>query len=209
MMRGLEGITVVELAQYVAGPASPRILGEMGATVYKIEPLSGDEQRTQGASWGMNHKTDFDDAAYDMSSMNKKWVALDLKSEEGRLAMDRMLERVDIFVTSLRDGALGRLGLDYETLHAKHPRLVWGQMRGYGERGPERNAKGFDATSYSARGAVVMSFPQKNEHFQPGNAPIAFGDWNACVALTAGVLAALVRALRTGQGDRVSEPSLV
>ncbi|MDX5628775.1 MULTISPECIES: CaiB/BaiF CoA-transferase family protein [unclassified Brenneria] len=200
---GLEGIKVVDLTAYVAGPACPRILGEMGATVYKIEPFTGDEQRTQGASWGMNHKTKFDDAAFDMSSMNKKWLSINLKSPEGQALIYKLIGDADIVITSFRDGALKRLGLDYETLSGKFPHIVWGQMRGYGERGPERDAKGFDATSYSARGGLVMSFPQANEHFEPGNAPIAIGDWNACVALTAGVLAALVRRLRSGKGDKV------
>ena len=131
-MIGLEGIKVVDLTAYVAAPACPRILGEMGATVYKVEPFVGDEQRTQGASWGMKSKT-----------------------------------------------------------------------RGYGERGPERDSKGFDATSYSSRGGLVMAFPQKGEHFEPANVPVAFGDWNASVALTAGILAALVRRLRCGKGDKV------
>ena len=73
-MIGLEGIKVVDLTAYVAAPACPRILGEMGATVYKVEPFVGDEQRTQGASWGMKSKTEFDDQAYDLSSMNKQWL---------------------------------------------------------------------------------------------------------------------------------------
>jgi len=203
-MNGLEGIKVVDLTQYVAGPACPRILGEMGATVYKIEPFSGDEQRTQGASWGMKYKTDFDDVAYDMSSMNKRWLSVNLKTEEGRQLMDTLLGDADVFVTSFRDGALERLGLDYESVSAKFPHLVWAQMRGYGERGKEKDSKGFDATSYSARGGLVMSFPQKNEHFEPGNAPVAIGDWNASVMLTSGVLAALVGRLRTGKGDKVT-----
>jgi crotonobetainyl-CoA:carnitine CoA-transferase CaiB-like acyl-CoA transferase len=77
-------------------------------------------------------------------------------------------------------------------------------MRGYGERGREMDSRGFDATAYSARGGLVMSFPQKNEHFEPGNAPVAIGDWNSSQMLAAGVLAALVRRLRTGQGDKVT-----
>jgi crotonobetainyl-CoA:carnitine CoA-transferase CaiB-like acyl-CoA transferase len=203
-MNGLEGIKVVDLTQYVAGPACPRILGEMGATVYKIEPFTGDEQRTQGASWGMKYKTEFDDAAFDMSSMNKKWLSLNLKSPEGKAVIEKLLADADIFITSFRDGALKRLGLDYESVSQKFPHIVWGQMRGYGERGAEKDSKGFDATSYSARGGLVMSFPQKNEHFEPANAPVAIGDWNSSVALTSGVLAALVRRLRTGQGDKVT-----
>ncbi|MDR0625668.1 MAG: CoA transferase [Bifidobacteriaceae bacterium] len=203
-MGGLQGIKVIDLTQYVAGPACPRLLGELGATVYKVEPFTGDEQRTQGASWGMNHKTEFDDAAFDMSSMNKQWLAINLKSPGGRAVMEKLLAESDVFVTSFRDGALGRLGLDYDSIKTRFPHIVWAQMRGYGERGKEKDSRGFDATAYSARGGLAMSFPQANEHFQPGNPPFAVGDWNASQMLASGVLAALVRRLRTGQGDKVT-----
>lgn len=202
-MNGLEGIKVVDLTAYVAAPACPRILGEMGATVYKIEPFTGDEQRTQGASWGMKSKTEFDDQAYDLSSMNKQWLSVNLKTAQGLGFVYRLIGDSDIVVTSFRDKALKKLGLDYETLSEKFPHIVFGQMRGYGERGPEKDSKGFDATSYSSRGGLVMAFPQKGEHFEPANVPVAFGDWNASVALTAGILAALVRRLRSGVGDKV------
>jgi crotonobetainyl-CoA:carnitine CoA-transferase CaiB-like acyl-CoA transferase len=194
---------VVDLTQYVAGPACPRLLGELGATVYKVEPFTGDEQRTQGAGWGCR-KTELDDPAYDASSTNREWLSVNLKSAEGMAFMHKLLAEADVFVTSFRNGALERLGLDYETLKAKYPHLVWAQMRGYGERGKEKDSRGFDATAYSARGGVVMSFPQANEHFEPGNAPAAFGDFNASQMLAAGILAALVRRLKTGQGDKVT-----
>ena len=114
-MAGLEGVIVVDLTQYAAGPAASRLLGELGATVIKVEPFTGDEQRTQGAAWGMHYKSEFDDVAYDCGSFNKEWTAIDCKSPEGKEAMIRLLEKADIFVTSLRDGALQRLGFDYET----------------------------------------------------------------------------------------------
>lgn len=116
----------------------------------------------------------------------------------------RLLEKADIFVTSLRDGALQRLGFDYETLHAKFPKLVWAQNRGYGQFGPMKDAKGFDATSFAARSGFVASIPQNNGHYEPGNSPIAFGDWNTGCALCAGILGAYAGALRTGEGDKVT-----
>ena len=118
--------------------------------------------------------------------------------------MMALLAKADIFVTSLRDGALKRLGLDYETLHEKFPKLVWAQNRGYGEYGPMKDAKGFDATSFAARSGVVSAIPQANEHYEPGNSPIAFGDWNTGCALTAGILGAYAGALLTGEGDKVT-----
>ncbi len=203
-MRGLEGIRIVELASYVAGPACPRILAELGAEVFKVESFSGDDQRTQGAGWGFPNKTEFADPAYDMSSTNKQWISINLKNEKGREFLYRLLAESDILVTNYRDQALHKLGIDYGTIHARFPHIVWAQMRGYGERGPERDSKGFDATSFASRGGVLMSFPQAGEHFEPANFPAGFGDWNAAMALAAGVLAALVRRMKSGEGDKVT-----
>lgn len=150
-MKGLEGIKVVELTGYVAAPACPRILGEMGATIYKIEPFSGDEYRTNGPGFGMQ-KTDIDDPAFDLASMNKEFLSVNLKDPEGAAFVEKLLADADVMITSFRDNALKKLGLDYEAVHARHPHLVWAQMRGYGEYGPERDSKGFDTTAYGARG---------------------------------------------------------
>jgi crotonobetainyl-CoA:carnitine CoA-transferase CaiB-like acyl-CoA transferase len=200
-MNGLEGIKVIDFSQYVAAPACPRILGEMGAQVIKVEPITGDEQRTQGSGYGLT-PDDNENRGYDQANLNKDWVSINVKTPEGMEFMHKLLEDADILVTSLRSGALKRLGLDYETLSAKYPKLVYAQMRGYGERGPMKNAKGFDTTCYSARGGFALNCPQKGD--APANMPIAIGDWNASMALATGVLAALVRRLKTGKGDRVS-----
>lgn len=202
-MKGLEGIKIVELTGYVAAPAALRILGEMGATIYKVEPFSGDEYRTNGPGFGME-KTDIDDPAFDLASMNKQFLSVNLKDPDGFAFLEKLLADADIMVTSFRDNALKKLKLDYESVHERHPHLVWGQMRGYGEYGPERDSRGFDTTAYAARGGFLACLPQAGEHYQPANWPAAVGDWNASVALTAGLLGALVRKDRTGEGDKVT-----
>lgn len=202
-MKGLEGIVVVEVTGYVAAPACLRILGEMGATIYKVEPFTGDEYRTNGPAFGMK-KTDVDDPSFDLASLNKEFLAVNLKDPDGMAFLDKLLAKADMMVTSFRDHALEHLGLDYETVHKRHPHLVWGQIRGYGEYGPEKDSKGFDTTAYAARGGYLASIPQAGNHYQPGNWPPAIGDWNSSVALTAGLLGALVRKERTGEGDKVT-----
>lgn len=97
--------------------------------------------------------------------------------------MEKMLADADILITSFRDKALNKLGLDWESVHARHPHLVWAQMRGYGEYGPDKDTKGFDATAYAARGGWFACLPQAGEHYQPINWPAAMGDWNASLAL--------------------------
>ncbi|WP_110955135.1 CaiB/BaiF CoA transferase family protein [Anaerosinus massiliensis] len=199
-MKGLEGIKVIELTSYIAAPACPRILGEMGAEIIKIEPFSGDEQRTQGPGYGML-RDDIEDPAFDMAGLDKNWLSVNLKSKEGIAFVYKMVETADVIVTNFRDKALVKLGLDYETIRKMFPHIVYAQMRGYGERGPERDSRGYDATAYSARGGILTSFPQLGEN--PVNVPAAFGDWNASGFLTASVLAALVRKEKTGLGDKV------
>lgn len=112
-MKGLEGIKVVELTGYVAAPACPRILGEMGATIYKIEPFSGDEYRTNGPGFGMQ-KTDIDDPAFDLASMNKEFLSVNLKDPKGAAFVEKLLADADVMITSFRDNALKKLSLDYE-----------------------------------------------------------------------------------------------
>lgn len=133
--KGLEGLIVVELGDYVAMPACTRALGEMGATVYKIETIKGNLHRGDGVGFGMP-ELGVDNPAFDMSNANKKFLSVDMKSEGGKEFIEKLLERADIFVTSLRNPSLKRLGYDYETLHERYPKLVYGQMRGYGDRGP-------------------------------------------------------------------------
>lgn len=90
--------------------------------------------------------------------MNKIFVSINLKSEEGHELIEKMLADADILITSFRDKALIKLGLDWESVHKRHPHLVWAQMRGYGEYGPDKNTKGFDATAYAARGGWLVVF---------------------------------------------------
>ena len=113
-MKGLEGLKLVELTSYLAGPACPRVLAEMGATVYKIEPFEGDDYRNNASGFGMS-KTEIDDPAFDLTSTNKTFVSINLKTEAGAEFLDKLLKEADVLVTSFRDGGLKRLGLDYES----------------------------------------------------------------------------------------------
>lgn len=201
-MKGLEGLKVIELTSYVAGPACPRTLAELGATVYKVEPFEGDDYRNNAPGFGMS-KTEFDDPAFDLCSTNKTWISLNLKSQAGAELLDKMLKEADVLVTSFRDKGLEHLGLDYPSCKVKYPHLVWAQMRGYGWRGPEKDSRGFDNTAYNGRGGVFASLPQ-SDNFAPTNMPNGFGDFQCSLALTAGICAALYRREKTGLGDRVT-----
>lgn len=196
----LAGVKVVELCEWVAAPAAVRCLSEMGATVIKTEPLHGDAQRTQGPGFGCE-KNDFEDPTFDLNNTNKDLVAINLKNEDGMKFMKKLLADADVFVVNLRDKALKKLGLDYETIHEEFPTLIWAQMRGYGEFGAEKDSPGYDAVCWAARGGVANVFREKGQ--SPAIAPQAFGDNNAACMLAGGICAALFNRTRTGKGEKV------
>lgn len=196
----LAGVKIVELCEWVAAPAAVRVLSEMGAEVIKVEPVTGDAQRTQGAGFGID-KTDMEDPTIDLNNTNKNWVCLNLKHPAGMTVMKQLLATADVFVTSLRSQALERLGLDYDSLVEEFPTLIWAQNRGYGEWGANRDTPGFDAVAWAARGGVAASFPELGR--EPAIPPQAFGDYNHSLTMSGGILAALFNRTRTGKGERV------
>lgn len=196
----LAGIKVVELCEWVAAPAAVRCLSEMGATIYKVEPPHGDAQRTQGPGFGCE-QNEKEDPTIDLNNTNKNFISINLKDEEGMKFMKKLLAEADVFVNNLRDKALVKLGLDWKTIHEEFPTLIWAQMRGYGEFGPEKDSPGFDAVCWAARGGVANVFREDGE--SPAIAPQAFGDYNAGTMLAGGITAALFNRTRTGKGEKV------
>lgn len=198
----LEGVTVVELATFVAAPYATRALADWGATVIKIEPPKGDPMRMMGGLLNMPTDNERENPAYDQQNANKLGIVLNLKSPEGQQAMHRLLAKADIFVTNNRQEALERMGLSYEQLSQQYPALVYGQVSGYGEKGPDKDRPGFDFTAYYARGGISGTLYEK------GTSPLltvaAFGDQQVSLALMSGLCAALFNAKRTGRGDKVS-----
>lgn len=196
----LAGIKVVEMCTYVAAPATIRILSEMGAEVIKIEGFNGDTQRTQGPGFGCK-QTETEDPTIDLNNTNKNWVSLNLKDPDGLAIAKKLIGESDIFMNNMRNNALKKLGLDWDTLHEEFPGLIWGQMRGYGEFGEFAHAPGYDAVCWAARGGVAGTFPDKGS--SPAIPPQAFGDYNAAIMMACGLLGALVNKLRTGKGEKV------
>ena len=201
-MKGpLSGYKIIEFATYVAAPSGVRILADWGAEVIKIEGPSGDDYRTNWNVYCMPGESDLYNPCFDLVGVNKRFMVVDLRTDEGREILYKLLEDAQAFVTSARDKALKKLGCDWETLHAKFPRLVYGHVRGYGENGALRDMPGYDYTAYHARSGVGGSLYEK------GGSPMiggpGFGDLQTGLALAGGIAAALVGAERTGVGDRV------
>lgn len=200
-MKPLEGVKVVDLTTYLAAPTTVRVLGEWGADCIKIESAKGDPARTQGAVFNMPYEDD-ENLAFDVANMNKRFITLDLKSEKGLEIAYKLIGEADVFVTNTRTKSLTKLGLDYDTLSKRFPKLVFAQVLGYGENGPEKDSAGFDVTCFMARGGVFGTTVNK------GDAPMiptnGFGDFQVSLGLASGICAALYAREKSGKGDKIT-----
>lgn len=192
----LSGVRVVELGVWVAGPAAAGIMADWGAEVIKVEPPAGDPQRRVFGALGVADQAGV--PPFEIDNRGKRSVVLDLTTDSGREAMDRLLERADVFVTNVRPDALERLGLDHTVLLKRFPRLVYGSLTGYGLEGPDRARAGYDVGAFWARSGVAHTFMPPGELPPPVRS--GFGDHITGMALAGGVLAKLVERSTTGRG---------
>lgn len=197
----MEGVNVVELSTFIAVPACARFFADNGASVIKVEAKGGDAVRWNGVSEGRSGSP-YENTTFDLENANKKGIVLNLKSPEGKEILFKLLEKADIFLTNWRPQALEKNGLTYEALHERFPKLVYGTLTGYGDKGPDKDLPGYDFTAFWARGGIMDSLRQKDEW--PINLIPGMGDHVAGLYLAAGVTAALYDAQRSGEGKRVN-----
>ncbi len=190
-MRPLEGITVVALEQVIAGPFATRQLAELGARVIKIErPGSGDAARSYDRTVkGMS-------SHFVWTNRSKESLALDVKHPQAKAVLAKLLEKADVFLQNLAPGAVERLGLGAAELRARHPRLVWCGISGYGPTGPYAHKKAYDLLVQCEVGLLsVTGSPQA-----PAKAGIPVADIAAGMYAYSSILAALLRRERSGEG---------
>src|ERR1700743_927985 len=195
----MQGINVVELGVWVAGPATGGILADWGADVVKIEPPTGDPARLFGRMLGLDIDVS---PPFEMDNRSKRSIVLDLTTDDGRAIGLELISGADVFVTNVRPEALQRLGLDFASVAADHPRLVYGLITGYGETGPDANRAAYDIAAFWARAGLahLLTRPGDTPPFQRGG----MGDHSAGMTLAAAICAALVARDRTGSGQLVS-----
>ncbi|TFV56493.1 CoA transferase [Mycobacterium sp. PS03-16] len=199
----LEGITVVELGVWVAAPAAGGILADWGADVVKIEPPTGDPARTFGRMLGLPQTGEVDaNPPFEMDNRSKRSVVLDLTTDDDRATARELVGGADVFVTNVRPGALSRLGLDFGTVAAANPRLVYGLITGYGLSGPDADRAAYDVAAFWARAGLahLLTRPGDTPPFQRGG----MGDHTAGMAMAGAVCAALLARHRTGSGQLVT-----
>ena len=153
MRKALEGIRVIQLANFIAAAATGRYLADHGADVILVESPKGDPirytQEQEGRPQNIN-----ENVAWEYLNGNKRCISLNTKTEEGKEALFKLLEGADVLLTNWRLAALERAGLDYETLKERFPKLIYAMILGYGKTGPDKDLPGFDFTAFSAGAAT-------------------------------------------------------
>lgn len=204
-MAMLSDLIVLDLTRALAGPHAAMMLGDLGARVIKVEtPGHGDDAR----GWGPPFvgEGEFRESTYFMScNRNKESVTADLKSEEGKGFLRRLVARADVLMENFRPGVLDRLGFSAEQLHAINPRLVLLSISGFGHDGPEGSRAGYDQIAQGEAGLMSMTGPGPDE---PTKVGVPIGDVLAGMYGAYGVVAALHERNRTGRG-RVVRTSLL
>ncbi len=199
-MRPLEGVKVIELSTMLAGPMTSRILAEWGADVIKVESPNGDTWRKQ-AGTSLSPCTEVANPHFDEQNINKRFVCLNMRTEQGMKAFHKLLSTADVFLTNYRVQALKGMGLTYEQLKDQYPGLIHASVLGYGSEGPEKDRPGYDYTAFCSRSGFLGDLAPA------GGPPLmtvaGVGDHSVAVALAAGISASLYKKAKTGAGEKV------
>ncbi len=196
----LEGVRVVDLGFWIAGPAAGGILADWGADVIKVEPPTGDPFRgvyLTGGGIEVPYNPPFE-----LDNRGKRSVGLNLLEADGRKVARELIAKADVFVTNLRASALARAGLAWEDLQSLHPRLVYCHVSGYGLNGPEKDRPAYDIGAYWARAGVATSLVPPGE--DPPQQRGGMGDHTTALGAAGAICAALLGRERSGVGQLVS-----
>lgn len=189
---------MVELAIWVAGPGAGGILADWGAEVIKVEGPAGDPMRNLFGNLGIEQARV---PPYELDNRGKRCVMLDLRGDEARAELDALLAEADVFLTNLRPDALERLGFDHATVQARHPKIIYASVTGYGLEGPDRNRAGYDIGAFWARSSIAHSMVPPGQ-LPPGSRS-GMGDHTTAISIVSGICAALFERTRTGEGRLV------
>ncbi|HYZ24503.1 MAG TPA: CoA transferase [Rhodopila sp.] len=199
MPGALDHLLVLDLTSHLSGPYCAMMLADHGADVIKIEPPKGDSARA------MPPFVNGESAPFMTWNRNKRSAVLDLKQPADRDALLALVARADVLIENYRPGVLDRLGLGWDVLHARNPRLILASISGFGQTGPYSSRGGFDLITQAMSGLMSTNGPADGP---PHRLPIAISDVTAGMFLAFGVLAAIEARHRTGEGQRV-ETSLL
>lgn len=194
----LDGIRIVDLTSVVLGPLATQILGDYGADVVKVEGMEGDHSRARGVTVHRGMAS-----IYLAINRNKRSIAVDLKTPEGRAVLERLISGADVLVHNMRVRAIEKLGFGYERVQRLNPRIVYCAATGFDQDGPDRDKPAFDDIIQAACGLVALNEVGQG---RAGYAPTLVADKTAGMAVVNAVLAALFHRERSGEGQYVEVP---
>jgi crotonobetainyl-CoA:carnitine CoA-transferase CaiB-like acyl-CoA transferase len=197
----LERLRVLEVANWLAGPAAARLLADMGASVIKVEAPAGDTFRYFRAGGDKLSGKPIPNPAFQVDNHGKRSLAVNLDHPQGRAAVQGLARKADVFITNLVPVRLDRYGLRYETLSADNERLIYAAVNAYGAEGPEKDRLGFDFTAYWARSGMMSLVGDRDG--PPAMQRSGMGDHITALALLAGIMTALYVRQQTGRGQQI------
>lgn len=199
----LEGVRIADMSTVIFGPYCTQILADMGADVIKIEPPTGDTARNIGKP----AKTRGMGALHLTINRGKRSVNWDVRSEEGRVAVRKLIETSDVFIHNVRLDGVKRLGLDYDAVRAINPGIVYVHCTGFGQAGPYAPFAAYDDVIQASSG-IASLLPRVTENPAPRYLPMAIADKVSGLTAAYAVLGAIIHKLRTGEGQHVEVPML-
>lgn len=205
-MNSLEGIRVLDLSRVLAGPWCTQTLADLGADVIKIErPGAGDDTRNWGPPFlpTADGRESHESAYYLGANRNKRSVTCDIAQSEGQALVRQLAEHCDVFIENFKVGDMARYGLDYASLKAINPRLVYCSLTGFGQSGPYAPRAGYDYIIQGMGGLMSVTGERDDLNGGPQKVGVAVADLFTGMYATVGILAALRHAERTGEGQHL------
>lgn len=201
MTGALDGIRVLEVANWVAAPAAAMLLSDLGASVIKVEPPQGDISRGTVASVANLAAPPPANPGFLLNNRGKRGICVNLEFPEGRDLVRNLAKQADVMITNLTPRRVARFELGYETIKELNPRLIYAAVNAYGAKGPERDRLGFDYTAFWARSGIMSLVGDRDG--PPVVTRPGFGDHTTAIVLAYGIMIALFEREHTGRGQEV------
>ena len=192
----LKGIKVLDLTQFEAGPSCTEALAWLGADVVKVE----EPKRGEPGRWGFTNQPGADAHYFIYYNLNKRSITCNLKSEEGKDLLARMIKQVDVVIENMAPGTFARLGFDYDRLREINPRVIFAQIKGFSPDSPHANYLAFDMIAQATGGTMAVNGPSGGPPVKPGP---TIGDTGTGMLCAMGIIAALFQRTTTGRGQHI------
>jgi formyl-CoA transferase len=192
----LQGVRVLDLTQFEAGPSCTEALAWLGADVVKVE----EPNRGEPGRWGFSDRSDADSHYFIYYNLNKRSITCNLKTEQGKALLARLIEKVDVLVENMAPGTFARLGFDYPRLSQINPRLIFAQVKGFAAESPHANYLAFDMIAQAMGGTMGVNGHPDGPPIRPG---ATIGDTGTGMLCAMGILAALYQRVSSGRGQHI------